>query len=107
MAALTHLGAGKFPNSGAFGPLGPGSIIINSNKTGGDINPTNQSYSLTSSGSSAERQRDSYSVDSGIDGPERFSDSEDRYGGATGSLSREQRSERVLKYWEKKNRRKS
>jgi hypothetical protein len=32
---------------------------------------------------------------------------DDRYGGAANSLTREQRNERVLKYWEKKNRRKS
>ena len=106
LAALTQLGAGKFPNSGAFGPLGPGSILINSNKTG-DFHLVNQSYSLTSSGGSVERQRDSYSVGSGIDGPERFSDSDERYGGGAHSLSREQRNERVLKYWEKKKRRKS
>ncbi len=81
-------------------------MLINSNMTG-DFHAVNQSYSLTSSGSSAERQRDSCSVGSGIDGTNRLSGSDDRYGGAGCSLSREQRNERVLKYWEKKKRRKS
>jgi hypothetical protein len=58
---------------------------------------------LSSSGSSVER-RESSSVGSGIDGPERFFGS-DNYNGC--SLTREERNDRVLKYWEKKKRRKS
>ena len=84
-------------------------MLINSYKTAGDFHlpVKQQSYSMTSSGSSAERHRDSYSVGSGIDGPERLSDSDARCGGAGSSLSREQRNDRVLKYWEKKKRRRS
>jgi hypothetical protein len=59
--------------------------------------------SLSSSGSSAER-RDSSSVGSGFDGPGKIFGSDDYIGQ---SLTREQRGERVLKYWEKKKRRKS
>ena len=83
LAGFTQIGAGKFQHSGAFGPLGSGGLVRGS--LAGDFQNINQSCSLSSSGSSAER-RDSSSVGSGFDGPGKMFGSDEYIGQ---SLTRE------------------